>query len=120
MAHDRFRVSYVQIPGFFEYFRLVDGHSHVLAKMFSPRGYQVFQMEQAGPIAKRDARFANVRSVNTPNGAQITFNFKESVPAYRVRLRRDYVEFLISAESKSAKAAPAKTKAAVAKPAKKH
>ena len=77
-------------------------------------------MEQAGPIAKRDARFANVRSVNTPNGAQITFNFKESVPAYRVRLRRDYVEFLISAESKSAKAAPAKTKAAVAKPAKKH
>ena len=30
--------------------RLVDGHSHVLAKMFGPRGYQVFQMEQAGLI----------------------------------------------------------------------
>ena len=50
MAHDRFRVSYVQIPGFFEYFRLVDGHSHILAKIYSPRGYQVFQMEQARPI----------------------------------------------------------------------
>ena len=50
MAHDRFRVSCVQVPGFFEYSRLVDGHSHVLAKMFSPRGYQVFQTEQAGLI----------------------------------------------------------------------
>jgi hypothetical protein len=50
MAHDRFRVSCVQIPGFFEYFRLVDGHSHVLTKMFSPRGHQVFQTEQAGLI----------------------------------------------------------------------
>ena len=26
------------------------GHSPVLAKMFSPRGYQVFQVEQAGLI----------------------------------------------------------------------
>ena len=50
MEHDRFRVSYVQIPGFFEYFRLVDGHSHILAKIYSPRGYQVFKMEQARPI----------------------------------------------------------------------
>jgi hypothetical protein len=40
----------VQVPGFFEYFRLVDGHSHVLAKMFSPRGYQIFQVEQTGLI----------------------------------------------------------------------
>ena len=40
----------MQVPGFFEYFRLVDGHSHVLAKMFSPRGYQVFQMEHTGLI----------------------------------------------------------------------
>jgi hypothetical protein len=76
-------------------------------------------MEQAGPLAKRDTRFASVRSVNTPNGAQITFNFRESAPAYRVRLRRDYVEFLISSETKSAKAAPAKTKAVVAKSTKK-
>jgi hypothetical protein len=50
MAHDRFRVFRVQVPGFFEYFRLVDGHSHVLAKIFSPGGYQVFQMEQTGLI----------------------------------------------------------------------
>ena len=40
----------MQVPGFIEYLRLVDGHSHVLAKMFSPRGYQVFQTEQTGLI----------------------------------------------------------------------
>ena len=50
MAHDRFRVSYVQVPSFIEYFRLVDGHSHVQAKMFSPRRHQVLQPEQAGLI----------------------------------------------------------------------
>ena len=40
----------MEVQGFIEYSRLVDGHSHVLAKMFSPRGYQVFQMEQTGLI----------------------------------------------------------------------
>ena len=48
MAHDRFRVSLVKAPGPFEYSRLIDGDSRVLAKMFSPCGYRVFQSEQAG------------------------------------------------------------------------
>ena len=47
MAHDGLRVANVQIPGLFEYLRLVDRHSDVLAKMFSPVRYQVFQMKQA-------------------------------------------------------------------------
>lgn len=59
-------------------------------------------MEAPGGIVKRDPRIARIRAVNTPNGAQISFRFKDSVPTYRVRLRRDYVEFLISEPSKEA------------------
>jgi hypothetical protein len=56
-------------------------------------------MEAAGGIAKRDPRIARIRATNTPVGAQISIRFKGEVPAYRVRLRKDYVEFLISAPS---------------------
>lgn len=58
-------------------------------------------MEAAGGIAKRDPRIARIRATNTPVGAQISIRFKGEVPAYRVRLRKDYVEFLISAPSES-------------------
>jgi hypothetical protein len=69
-------------------------------------------MEQGAGIAKRDPRIARVRTVNTPNGAQITFQFKDGVPAYRARLRRDFVEFLIGAsEPKKATAAKPAAKA---------
>jgi hypothetical protein len=50
MAHDRFSVSCVQFRGFIEHLLLVDGHSRVLTKMFSPGGYHVVQTEQAGMI----------------------------------------------------------------------
>jgi hypothetical protein len=40
----------MKIPGSIEYSSLVYGHSRVLAKMFSPRGNQVFQAEQTGLI----------------------------------------------------------------------
>jgi PilZ domain len=53
-------------------------------------------------IARRDHRIAHVAEENTAHGAQITFQFRDSVPAYRVRLRHHYVEILISApESKA-------------------
>ena len=61
-------------------------------------------MEQGAGIAKRDPRIARVRTVNTPGGAQITFQFKDGVPAYKARLRRDFVEFLIGASEKGEKA----------------
>jgi len=61
-------------------------------------------MEQGAGIAKRDSRIARVRTVNTPGGAQITFQFKDGVPAYKARLRRDFVEFLIGASDKPEKA----------------
>jgi len=70
-------------------------------------------MEQGGSIAKRDNRISNVRTSNRTEGAEVTFRFRDSIPAYRVRLRRDYMEILIgegdSKESKDAK--DSKTKA---------
>jgi hypothetical protein len=64
-------------------------------------------MEQGGAIAKRDPRIARLRTTNTPGGAQLRMTFKDGVPAYRVRLRRDFVEILVSAsEEKPKKVAP--------------
>lgn len=54
-------------------------------------------MEKAAPIAQRDSRIARVRANNTPGGAQIRMEFKDAAPGYRVRLRRDFVELLLSA-----------------------
>lgn len=54
-------------------------------------------MEAAAGIAKRDSRIARIRATNTSAGAQVSVQFKGPVPAYKVRLRKDYVELLISA-----------------------
>lgn len=56
-------------------------------------------MESGRAIQRRDKRIAQVKTSNTAQGAQITFQFRDSVPAYRVRLRKDFAEFLISAPS---------------------
>ena len=58
-------------------------------------------MESPRGIEKRDSRIARVKTRNGSSGAEITFQFRESVPGYRVRLRRDFVEFLISAPADS-------------------
>jgi hypothetical protein len=95
----------------------LDGAGDALQGSLQPTGFTVVVpsrkvMEQGAGIAKRDPRIARVRTVNTPNGAQITFQFKDGVPAYRARLRRDFVEFLIGAsEPKKATAAKPATKA---------
>jgi hypothetical protein len=57
-------------------------------------------MEAPGGIAKRDKRIVKVTSQNTAAGARVSFKFREGVPAYRVRLRKDFVEFLIGAPAK--------------------
>ncbi|HVJ18959.1 MAG TPA: PilZ domain-containing protein [Polyangiaceae bacterium] len=62
-------------------------------------------MEKAAGLAKRDPRIARVRTTNTPGGAQVSIQFKDGMPAYRVRLRKDYIEFLISASTDSPKSA---------------
>ena len=62
-------------------------------------------MEQGTAIAKSDPRIVRVRTTNTPGGAQVRMAFRDGVPGYRVRLRRDYVELLISAPEEKPKAA---------------
>jgi len=86
----------------------LDSPGDALQGAFQPTGFTVVVpsrkvMEQGAGIAKRDPRIARVRTVNTPGGAQITFQFKDGVPAYKARLRRDFVEFLIGASDKPEK-----------------
>lgn len=70
-----------------------------------PMGFTVLiperkMMESGAGISQRDDRIAKLRTTNTPGGAQLRVSFKSSVPAYRVRLRRDYLEILISSPEK--------------------
>ena len=101
----------------------LDSAGDALQGALQPTGFTVVVpnrkvMEQGATIAKRDPRIARVRTVNTPNGAQITFQFKDGVPAYRARLRRDFIEFLIgAAEPKKAEKPAAEPKKAAAAPA---
>jgi hypothetical protein len=50
MAHYRPGAVGTKIGDFFQKFGLINGHSHVLPKIFGPSRYQVFQTEQAGAI----------------------------------------------------------------------
>lgn len=61
-------------------------------------------------IVKRDHRIARVSKENTSHGAQITFQFRDGVPGYRVRLRHHYVEFLISAPNRHSSRHSAKSR----------
>jgi hypothetical protein len=58
-------------------------------------------MESGRAIQGRDKRILKVLASNTAEGARVRFEFRGSVPAYRVRLRNDFVEFLISAPEDS-------------------
>jgi len=60
-------------------------------------------MESAKGIERRDSRIARVKTRNGTSGAEISFQFKDGIPGYRVRLKKDYVEFLISAPGKGSK-----------------
>jgi hypothetical protein len=86
----------------------MDGAGSAIHGAVDPMGFTVLVpgrkfMEQGSGLAKRDSRFARVRTTNTPGGAQVKMAFKSTVPAYRVRLRRDYVEVLISAAAEEPK-----------------
>lgn len=90
----------------------LDGPGSKLIGTQEPTGFNVLVparkvMESPNGIAKRDDRIARVKSNNGDAGAQLSFRFKDEVPSYRVRLRKDYVEVLISAASEK-EAKPAK------------
>jgi hypothetical protein len=80
----------------------LDGAGAELAGVAEGSGFTVVvpgrkAMESGRSIQKRDDRIAAVKASNTAEGARIGFTFRGPVPAYRVRLRKDFVEFLISA-----------------------
>ena len=56
--------------------------------MESPKGY-----------AKQDARVELVSAANGDSGVKLLWRFKDAIPGYRVRLRKNTVEFLISSKS---------------------
>lgn len=56
--------------------------------MESPKGY-----------VKQDARLEKVSAANGDSGVKVLWRFKDEIPGYRVRLRKDTVEFLISGKS---------------------
>jgi len=58
-------------------------------------------MESGRAIQGRDKRILKVMASNTAEGARVRFAFRGPVPAYRVRLRNDFIEFLISAPEDS-------------------
>lgn len=57
-------------------------------------------MESPNGIMKRDNRIARVKTRNGTSGAEISFQFKDGIPGYKVRLKKDSVEFLISSPGK--------------------
>jgi hypothetical protein len=80
----------------------LDGAGKQLAGAIESTGFTIVvpgrkAMESGRNIEKRDKRIAQVKASNTDRGASITFKFRGKVPAYRVRLSKDFVEFLISA-----------------------
>ena len=85
----------------------LDGPGAAIQGAITPTGFSVVipgrkVMETGSVIEKRDQRIAKVRIKNATSGAHVSFQFKDGVPGYRVRLRRDYVEFLVSAAAHSA------------------
>jgi hypothetical protein len=80
----------------------LDGVGASLAGAVNPDGFTVVipgrkAMESGKTIQKRDKRIAAVTTSNGANGATVKFEFRGSVPPYRVRLRQDFIEFLVSA-----------------------
>lgn len=83
----------------------LDAPGAVIRGATDPMGFTVLiperkMMESGAAIGQRDSRIAKLRTTNTPGGAQLRVSFRNAVPAYRVRLRRDYLELLISSPEK--------------------
>jgi hypothetical protein len=66
----------------------------------TPTGFEVIvvgrkAMESGAGIARRDERIAKVVTKNDADGTRVSFRFRGTIPAYKVRLRKDFVEFFI-------------------------
>jgi hypothetical protein len=55
-------------------------------------------LESPAGYAKQDKRLEKVSAANADFGVKILWRFKDEIPGYRVRLRKNTVEFLISSK----------------------
>jgi hypothetical protein len=68
----------------------------------TPTGFEITipgrrMLDSGASITRRDPRIAKVTTHNSAQGARVSFRFRETIPAYKVRIRKDIVEFWISA-----------------------
>jgi hypothetical protein len=86
----------------------LDEPGEALKGTTQPKGFTVLvpgrkAMESPKGFVSRDERFAKISAQNTGEGVKITWTFKSDAPAYRVRLRKNNVEVLISEPVKGGK-----------------
>ncbi|MEO8183555.1 MAG: hypothetical protein ABI895_32380, partial [Deltaproteobacteria bacterium] len=53
-------------------------------------------LDSGASITRRDPRIAKISTQNGSQGTRVSFRFRETIPAYKVRLRKDVLEFWIS------------------------
>jgi hypothetical protein len=53
-------------------------------------------LDSGANITRRDPRIAKVSTHNTSQGTRVSVRFRETIPGYKVRLRKDVLEFWIS------------------------
>jgi hypothetical protein len=67
----------------------------------TPTGFEITipgrrMLDSGASITRRDPRIAKVSTHNNAQGTRVSFRFRETIPAYKVRIRKDVVEFWIS------------------------
>ncbi len=60
-------------------------------------------LSNSGELQKKDKRLATFQIANKPNGAEITLQFKDGVPAYLARAKGNKLEIMLGTEGKSKK-----------------
>jgi hypothetical protein len=84
----------------------LDAPGEALKGTSSSRGFTVVVpgrklLESPKGFVKRDERFQRIASSQSSDGAKITWQFKDDAPPFRVRLRKNSVEILISESARS-------------------
>ncbi len=81
----------------------MDGAIEKIQGASQPTGFTVVipgrkSVEPTSPLASKDGRIGAIRVSNDPNGAELTVNFKDGVPNYRVGAKGDTLEIAIASQ----------------------
>lgn len=68
-------------------------------------------LSSSAELQKKDKRIATFQIANKPNGAELTIQFKDGVPAYLARAKGNKLEILLGSEKKAVAKAHSKGKA---------